>query len=431
MTSPSSSVLPVSLSIAVLTALLTYLFSVYERAYPRQQPSLLREIAAHQFAWGSSTTPIPISSVSVLAKSLLSRDTTALPRTLHLLIPTDDTLPIQPVRDYTNDLRLHRIKQFCTLHDCNPSESDPLFGLTPLHLASMSGDAHLAEYLTHLGAVPQVDHVDRLPRNLSFAQFIPNSKKWARAAGRHDCDFPIVDYDGSPEARAETRRLVGEGEPVLLRGAYSHYAGRMDWSVMKWVERFRDTPVTVGHVPYAAAFNLSTDRMSLGEYYERFVKPESDAPLYVFNKGKEVVREGYEALGKLVEEAFPTPKLVAHPDETGGLSGIHFFFGKKGSGAPFHIHADAVNAAVSGKKKWFVFTPGKTLYSRKTIKRWVEEDYPNMKEEDRPLECLQKKGDVVYVPLDWGHAVLNVEENTFGYALELLNRRDTLSHLWR
>lgn len=326
---------------------------------------------------------------------------------------------------------MQRVKRFCSLNRCNPSEADPHFGLTPLHLAAVAGDHELTQYLTSLGAVPQPDHVARLPRNLSFANFISNSKKWARAAGRNDCDFPIVNYDGSPEARAEASRLVGEGEPVLLRGAFTHYARDMDWDVTKWVHQFREMQVTVGHVPYAAAFNLSTNRMNLGEYYERFVKPESDAPLYVFNKGQEVCHDGYHALGRLVEEAFPSPQLVAHPDETGGMAGIHFFFGKKGSGAPFHIHADAINAAVSGEKRWFVFTPGKTLYSRKTIKRWVEEDYPSLKEEDRPLECVQKKGDVVYVPLDWGHAVLNVEENTFGYALELLNRRDTLSHLWQ
>lgn len=398
--------------------------------YLTRPVSLLRELSAHQFAWASSTTPIPISSVSVFAKSLLSRDASALPHALHPLLAHADTLPIQPVRDYANALRLQRIRALCTRRRCNAAQADPRFGLTPLHLAAATGDPQLAAWLRERGAVPQQDHVGRMPQNLSFAAFIPNSKKWAHQAGRTDCDFPVVLYDGSEEARRETRRLVSEGEPVLLRGAYAHYADSGEWDADEWATRFAELDVTVGHVPYADAFNLTTDRMKLADYYERFVKKESDAPLYVFNKNNAVCQEGYDALVKLVEDAFPTPDLIAHPDETGGLSGIHFFLGNKGSGAPFHIHADAVNAAVSGVKKWFVYTPAKTVYSRKTIKRWVEEDLDGLEELERPLECVQRKGDVVYVPLDWGHAVLNEEKNTFGFALELLHRRDTLSHLW-
>lgn len=423
-------VLSVSISVAAIATLISLLLSFYASHNP---PSLLREIAAHQFAWGKSTTDVPISTVSVFAKRLLSRDPT-LPNDLLTIISPADTISIQPVRDYTNAQRLARIKTFCARHVCDVSETDQRFKLTPLHLAALAGDSALSKYLVDHGAEPSADHVGRLPRNLTFASFIANSRRSAREAGRQWCEFPVVEYDGSEKAKAETRRLVSEGEPVLLRGAFWRYAPRMaEWDVGKMVEEFKEMRVTVGHVPYAAAFNLSTHEMSLGEFYERFVRVESETrrlPLYVFNKGAALCADGYGALARLVEEAFPS-ELVEHPDVTGGLEGIHFFFGGKGTGAPFHIHADAVNAAVHGLKRWFVFTPAKTIYSRKTIKEWAEEDYPGLGDGERPLECLQQAGDVVYVPLDWGHAVLNVEDNTFGYALELLNRRDTFSHLWR
>jgi ribosomal protein L16 Arg81 hydroxylase len=71
------------------------------------------------------------------------------------------------------------------------------------------------------------------------------------------------------------------------------------------------------------------------------------------------------------------------------------------------------------------------LYSRKHIKRWLDEDYEGLAEAEKPLECIQRPGDVIYVPLDWGHAVINLEENTFGYALELLNKRDTFAEFDR
>lgn len=298
-------------------------------------------------------------------------------------------------------------------------------------MAAVSGDTQLMHYLKQLGAVPRPDHVGRKPANLTFEHFITNARRAAREQGTQ-CEFPVVHFDGSQAAKEEARRLVGEGEPVLLRGAFWHYASEMKgWDVARLVEEFGHMTVTVGAVPYAAAFDLETREMALSQFYDRHMGGEGMAERwYVFNKGAEVCREGYEALARMVKEVFPK-ELLEHPDVTGGVDGIHFFLGGSGSGAPFHIHADAVNAAVGGRKRWFVFTPRKTLYSRKTIHRWVKEDYEELAEEDRPLECVQSPGDIVYVPLDWGHAVLNLDENTFGYALELLNRRDTFSHLWR
>lgn len=413
---------PFSIAFLVLLAssFLSYLL-------PPTPQTLLQTLAHSQFAWQSSTTPIPISAVSVIAKALLSQDTHSLPPQLSSHLPHDDTLHLQVVRDYTNAKRLSRVKQFCS-DACDVNEVDPHYGLTPLHLAAITGDKNLHDWLLARGAVPTSDRYGRKPLNLSFTNFIANSKKWRKTP---DCDFPTVDFSegASGEALNEVRRLVGEGEPVLMRRAYTAYDSA-PWGVENFVHKFRDTVVTVGLVPYANAFNLTTKSMPLGEYYDNFVKRASEHPSYVFNKGSEVCRSGYTALVRLVEDAFPG-EIIAHPGKTGGLDGIHFFFGARNSGAPFHVHADAVNAAVSGRKKWFVYTPGRTLYSRKSVKRWVDEDYAAMKEDDKPLECVQRPGDVVYVPLDWGHAVLNLDDNTFGFALEVLNRRDTLSHLWK
>lgn len=415
---------------AALVAALAVLVHVALDARPAV--SLLSEIAQTQFSWGTSTTPIPVSSVSPLLKLLLARDERSLPDGLRAHVgPPDDTVAVQAVRDWQNARRLARIRQLCLTGSCLFDEVDPVFGLTPLHLAAFAGDAPLMSFLSENGAVPREDRVGRMPRNLTFANFIPNSKRWARAAGRNDCDLPEVVYDGSPKAAAEVRRLVGEGEPVLIRGVLQQVAPELlDWSPESFVNQHGESPVTVGAVPYAAAFNLSTSGMTLREFYTEYVEPKScEMPLYVFNQGPAVCRPGYDALVKLMAEAFPMPELVGHPDATEGIEGIHYFFGSRGSGAPFHIHADAINVAVSGSKHWYIFTPGRTLYSRKTIKRWVDEDYAGLPEEDKPLECLQRPGDVVYVPLDWGHGVLNLDDNTFGYALELLNKRDTLSHI--
>lgn len=397
-------------------------------------------LAENQFAWGSSTTEVPISTVSVYAKSLLSGDVNALPPKLQPLIPKDGhTLHLQPVRDVLNEERLVVIRTFCengngrVAKGCNVDEIGPEFGLTPLHLAAYSRDTALTEWLVSHGAKSVEDSVERLPNNLTFNNFIANAKR-AKPEGS-DCDLPTVDLSDNPElALKEVARLVGEGEPLLIRNAYSFYAQKVgaatekEWNVADWVDKFGDESVTFGSVPYAKAFNLTTNEMPLRDYFAEFVARGETDNMYVFNKNSKICDDGYRVLKTMVEEVLPS-KLIVHPDRTGKLDGIHYFFGRARTGAPFHIHADALNAAVHGRKRWFVYTPSRTIYSRKTTTRWVEEDLPLLSEEDRPLECIQHPGDFVYVPLDWGHAVLNLDENTFGFALELLNRRDTFAHI--
>jgi hypothetical protein len=135
-----------------------------------------------------------------------------------------------------------------------------------------------------------------------------------------------------------------------------------------------------------------------------------------------------------------------------------FFLGGPGTGAPSHLHKDAVNSLVYGRKKWFLTPPSRALYSTVPAAEWVANlarvdeaaralggddvrrggrrapragaragtagegggALPAREEADlyqRLKVCTQEAGDVIYVPHGWGHAVLNVETSV-GVAVE-------------
>lgn len=75
----------------------------------------------------------------------------------------------------------------------------------------------------------------------------------------------------------------------------------------------------------------------------------------------------------------------------------------------------------SGRKRWFISPPSEAIFSKKPILQWLEEDYPALRESKAFWECEQRAGDVLYVPCEWGHAVLNVED-TIGLAVEFKYR---------
>lgn len=393
--------------------------------------AILDLFAREAMDWERSTTAIPISKPSPLLKAILSRLKEELPEELRHFAD-NATVKVQDVRDYLNKARFSSLTSLCAGEwraACaeQVNTPDPELGITPLHLAYASGDKPTVAWLLQLGANPDaLDSAGRKPANLSFANFVKNSKRWAREAGRTTCDIPVVNVRTEADL-AEVRRLVSEGEPVLIRGALpllAHGRALLDLNLEDLVGKFSDAAVKIGDVPYADYFALPHHTTTLSDFYRTHVLRPSPEPLYVFHKHAGITEPGLSALGELIERAFPSPQIICPlAYKNSGPDSIHFFLGCANSGAPFHIHADAVNVITMGRKRWLLSPPTQALYSRKHIALWLKEDYAAMSEDERPLECVQEAGDIVYIPFDWGHATVNLEL-TFGYALELFNRRE-------
>jgi hypothetical protein len=116
-----------------------------------------------------------------------------------------------------------------------------------------------------------------------------------------------------------------------------------------------------------------------------------------------------------------------------------FFAGPALSGAPLHYHNDAFNVLVHGEKRWALLPPSRTARSNMHPGHWVGKDgrgealreggtmggtrrkggkaWSWGQEGSWPLECVQQEGDLLYVPLHWGHATLNVRDS-IGIAAE-------------
>ena len=68
-----------------------------------------------------------------------------------------------------------------------------------------------------------------------------------------------------------------------------------------------------------------------------------------------------------------------------------------------------MNWAVVGRKRWFLWPPGERFWSNKPALEWLHEDY--MLLPCPPIEIIQNPGDVVFVPRDYAHAVINLEDS--------------------
>ena len=94
-----------------------------------------------------------------------------------------------------------------------------------------------------------------------------------------------------------------------------------------------------------------------------------------------------------------------------------FTVGPSGSGSSPHFHRHVLNALVYGVKRWFLWPPSQAVFEFRHVQDWYTdyssgggaeggERWERGGEGGGVVECIQRPGDVVYVPENWGHAVV-------------------------
>ena len=91
---------------------------------------------------------------------------------------------------------------------------------------------------------------------------------------------------------------------------------------------------------------------------------------------------------------------------------VQFAIGGPLTGAPLHFHGSAFNFALAGTKRWFLLPPESAVFSNMPIARWLG------RADLRPppatggvgalSTCVQRAGDLLFVPRGWTHGVLNL-----------------------
>jgi hypothetical protein len=141
----------------------------------------------------------------------------------------------------------------------------------------------------------------------------------------------------------------------------------------------------------------------------------------------------------------------APADEDEGEEAMYsqFYLGARGSGSPVHVHQDAWNALGHGSKLWHLLPPfrgGGAVYSRVPIGEGLRlqpsgaSASADTDADDTgggggatgagagarsgavpgvgAMRCVQRAGDIIYVPGLWGHGVLNLQDSV-GCAVEM------------
>ncbi|CAG5080198.1 cupin-like domain-containing protein [Parvicella tangerina] len=148
---------------------------------------------------------------------------------------------------------------------------------------------------------------------------------------------------------------------------------------------------------------------------------------FAIHKGKSTLtlqRYNKQMLLPILKDV-PIPSLF-FSDEN--IKRYFFYHAPVEAGTLPHTHRDAFNILRSGTKKWIFHDAleatspeGKKMVDKyyqtypkgTTAKNWFEEELPQLQdhlEETQVYQCIQEAGDIVYIPYEYMHTVLNLSE---------------------
>ncbi|XP_010248182.1 PREDICTED: F-box protein At5g06550 [Nelumbo nucifera] len=219
-------------------------------------------------------------------------------------------------------------------------------------------------------------------------------------------------------------------KPVLLEGCLENWAAMKKWGRDYLIRVSKDFEFSVGPV-----------NMKLEDYFRYADGAKEERPLYLFDpKFAEKVPElgsDYEVPVYFREDLFSVLGSE-RPDYK------WIIIGPVGSGSSFHIDPNSTsawNAIVKGSKKWILFPPdvvppgvhpspdGAEVACPVSIIEWFMNFYGATKNwKKRPVECVCKVGEVIFVPNGWWHLVINLEES-IAITQNYVSRRNLLNVL--
>jgi histone arginine demethylase JMJD6 len=211
-------------------------------------------------------------------------------------------------------------------------------------------------------------------------------------------------------------------QPIIIEDAFKDWPAMHRWSIEALEERFRQVPLKVAKDDKGKKLRMKF------KYYADYIRnQQDDSPLYLF----ETNMDDNSYIRPLMED-YAVPDLFPH-DWLGLVNQDSrppyrwFCIGPKRSGTTVHtdpLATSAWNAVTHGTKHWVLFEPQesrKEVKGKGLIKKGEDDEaimyydfilprikkaYPNL----RVYEGLQKAGELIFVPGDWWHGVLNRED---------------------
>ena len=208
----------------------------------------------------------------------------------------------------------------------------------------------------------------------SYGSGLPPLAKNASDLAR--CD--ITEVRGAVDSATFIKDFHSIRRPTMFRGAAADWVAKAKWTKDYIRRKMGGLSSQCGVIPYAHLDGLKSETMTIADYLDldQSQRPgNGEVPLYIFNT---TLIDGAGLKGDLKWPAMFGGFGPANCQTVGGQdcsqNANQFLMGPEASGAPMHFHAPAFNAALVGRKRWFIVPPPRVFWSRMPISQWYREE---------------------------------------------------------
>jgi len=274
-------------------------------------------------------------------------------------------------------------------------------------VAEVAGFAEIAQLLASLpgspAAVRVVETKNATPSG-GWAHRPSGGWSLSTAAEKFDigrCDVDVLNCEDLHAAEFNASFLAPM-RPVLLAGCARGWPAQERWSREGIVERYGDVKVQVGPIAFPETYGLPGRRASLADVVaaaERTAAhppPPPEAPHFAFDNNIAA------STSNRIHDDYTAPHVV--PNSPPVLT--EFSLGPPLSGANMHFHGAVFTGLVHGRKRWALLRPADAYFSTTPVREWLDSEAGR---HPRLLHCVQRAGDVMFLPRNWGHAVMNLQ----------------------
>eukprot|EP00055_Hartaetosiga_balthica_P006043 m.18576 g.18576 ORF g.18576 m.18576 type:complete len:632 (+) comp4980_c0_seq1:56-1951(+) len=232
----------------------------------------------------------------------------------------------------------------------------------------------------------------------------------------------IAEENSSLNANTFLVKYYSTTTPVVIRGGCRDWAGLTKWTPEHMERILKEHKLKVGQIPYSIQFGKDQREMTIRDYFAHAKDMNSTHPFYIFdnlvlNPKLSPIPRATKALMKDMEN--PVQFNIFK------TTSLQFMAGIESTGAPLHYHQDAWNCLIKGEKRWLVYPPSQALISTQHAVETFNSfthchvgDGDECKQEEEP-SLTQYEGDLVYIPQQYTHAVIN-KGITFAVASEFI-----------
>lgn len=201
--------------------------------------------------------------------------------------------------------------------------------------------------------------------------------------------------------------------PVIITDALSKWPALTKWNKEFLVKAAGDSKLAVGPVD-----------MTMDDYFAYSESVCEERPLYLFDP------QFAEKIPMLSEDYVVPVYFQEDLFSILGKDRPNFrwlIIGPARSGSSFHIDPNSTsawNAVVRGAKKWVLFPPdvnppgvhpspdGAEVAAPVSIMEWFMNFYEQTKKgKKKPVECICRAGELMFIPNGWWHLVVNLEDS--------------------